>query len=258
MSEQLHRVQRSRRRRKALILFLVLLGMAAVAVMLFGQRKLIIAKMRSFVSEEPPTSGPTADSDRSRIYRAKVPNAPTEPAQSPPTAIRRTKTQTKKAAAGGREKKFQSGSRRSSRTASPSPTTGGSRKPIPSRSSKARKPIRQDVPRPGPAPARAPARPPVRQTTVSKDGRSTETATSAKRPAKTRPRRTYDRMADSKLKLQALAWSEDAARRMAVINGRIVHEGESVDGYQVEQIRPEDVIVNAGGKSWRLEFGLRQ
>lgn len=65
-------------------------------------------------------------------------------------------------------------------------------------------------------------------------------------------------MTDSKLKLQALAWSDDAVRRMAVINGRIVHEGESVDGYQVVKIRAEDVIVNEGGKSWRLEFGLRQ
>jgi len=55
-----------------------------------------------------------------------------------------------------------------------------------------------------------------------------------------------------------LAWSDDAVRRMAVINDRIVHEGESVDGYQVVEIRMEDVIVNAGGKSWRLEFGLRQ
>lgn len=65
-------------------------------------------------------------------------------------------------------------------------------------------------------------------------------------------------MVDSKLKLQALAWSDDTVKRMAVINGRIVHEGESVDGYQVVEIRAEEVIVNAGGKSWRLEFGLRQ
>jgi hypothetical protein len=45
---------------------------------------------------------------------------------------------------------------------------------------------------------------------------------------------------------------------MAVINGRIVHEGDSVDGYQVLKIRQEDVIVNESGKSWSLEFGLQQ
>jgi hypothetical protein len=45
---------------------------------------------------------------------------------------------------------------------------------------------------------------------------------------------------------------------MAVINSRIVREGESVDGYQVVKIREEDVILNQDGKSWLLEFGLQQ
>jgi hypothetical protein len=45
---------------------------------------------------------------------------------------------------------------------------------------------------------------------------------------------------------------------MAVINGRIVHEGESMDGYQINQIRQEDVIVSDGTQSWSLEFGLKQ
>ena len=108
----------------------------------------------------------------------------------------------------------------------------------------------KDLPPPDSAPAQS--------VTAQKGTRPTAPAASAKQPAKPRSRETYDRIADSKLKLQALAWSDDAARRMAVINGRIVHEGESVDGYQVVEIRAEDVIVNEGGKSWRLEFGLRQ
>jgi hypothetical protein len=44
---------------------------------------------------------------------------------------------------------------------------------------------------------------------------------------------------------------------MAVINSRIVREGGSVDGYQVTQIRRQDVVVNDGKKSWRLVFGLK-
>ena len=44
---------------------------------------------------------------------------------------------------------------------------------------------------------------------------------------------------------------------MAVINSRIVREGGSVDGYQVTQIRRQDVVVSDGKKSWRLEFGLK-
>jgi type II secretory pathway component PulC len=76
-------------------------------------------------------------------------------------------------------------------------------------------------------------------------------------PVRPKPRRTYDRINDDNLRLQALAWADDAARRMAVINGRIVHEGESVDGYQILKIREEDVIIQQSGKSWRLEFGLQ-
>lgn len=67
---------------------------------------------------------------------------------------------------------------------------------------------------------------------------------------------TYDPIEDSKLKLQALAWFTEASRRVAVINGRIVREGESIEGFQITQIRKEDVVVNDGTKSWRLEFRL--
>jgi hypothetical protein len=75
---------------------------------------------------------------------------------------------------------------------------------------------------------------------------------------KTKKAKTYAKLNDSKIKLQALAWSSDAAKRMAVINGRIVREVESVDGYQINQIRQEDVVVSDGRQSWSLEFGLKQ
>jgi hypothetical protein len=84
------------------------------------------------------------------------------------------------------------------------------------------------------------------------------TATRVKQPARSPARLNYDRLEDPGLKLQALAWSDDKDRRMAVINGRIVHEGESVDGYQVITIRREDIILKEGQKSWRLEFGLQR
>ncbi|MGD8521445.1 MAG: general secretion pathway protein GspB [Desulfobacterales bacterium] len=64
------------------------------------------------------------------------------------------------------------------------------------------------------------------------------------------------RFSDSKLKLQAIAWAHEASQRLAVINNRIVREGDSVDGYTIVQIRFEDVIVNDGTGSWRLEFSL--
>ncbi len=63
---------------------------------------------------------------------------------------------------------------------------------------------------------------------------------------------------DATLKLQAIAWSGDASRRMVVINNRIVREGESVDGFSITKIRTDDVIVSDGSNSWRLEFKLKQ
>ena len=69
--------------------------------------------------------------------------------------------------------------------------------------------------------------------------------------------RSYPRLDNAQLKLQAIAWSNVAAERIAVINDRIVREGESVEGYSVNQIRQEDVVVNDGARSWQLEFGLR-
>ena len=63
---------------------------------------------------------------------------------------------------------------------------------------------------------------------------------------------------DSKLKLQAIAWSDDTARRMAVINNHVVREGQTVDGFSITNIRQDDVIVNDGTTSWRLEFSLKQ
>ncbi len=60
--------------------------------------------------------------------------------------------------------------------------------------------------------------------------------------------------AESVLKLQAIAWSEDPGRRIAVINGRIVHEGQSMDGKTVDRIGKDTVVLRAGEKAWTLEF----
>ena len=69
--------------------------------------------------------------------------------------------------------------------------------------------------------------------------------------------RSYPRLDNAKLKLQAIAWSKVAVQRIAVINNRIVREGESVEGFSINQIRQEDVVVSDGSQSWQLEFGLR-
>ena len=62
---------------------------------------------------------------------------------------------------------------------------------------------------------------------------------------------------DSRFKLQAIAWSAEAHQRMAVINGRILREGESLDGFRVAHIHEDEVILSDGGTSWRIEFRLK-
>lgn len=63
-------------------------------------------------------------------------------------------------------------------------------------------------------------------------------------------------MADNRLKVQAIAWSPEKENRMAVINSRILHEGDSLDGFTVVSIKPDDVIVRENGAGlWRIRFG---
>jgi hypothetical protein len=76
-------------------------------------------------------------------------------------------------------------------------------------------------------------------------------------PAARTPEDNLSRLLDSKLKVMAIGWHGDATRRIAVINGHIVKEGESVDGYTITRIRKDDVIVNDGSRSWRVEFALK-
>jgi hypothetical protein len=56
------------------------------------------------------------------------------------------------------------------------------------------------------------------------------------------------------LRLQAVSWSDVPSARVTIINGRILREGQSVDGYAVVQIRPKDVIIKKSGKQWKLSY----
>lgn len=57
--------------------------------------------------------------------------------------------------------------------------------------------------------------------------------------------------------LQAISWSPDPARRLAVINGRLCREGESVEGFVLVRINPDDVLLSGGRVSGRLVFKIR-
>jgi type IV secretory pathway VirB10-like protein len=66
------------------------------------------------------------------------------------------------------------------------------------------------------------------------------------------------RRQDTGLVLQAIAWAPEPSRRIAVVNGSIVKEGDSVEGYTLMRIRKDDIVLNDGGKTWQLEFGLQR
>ncbi len=79
------------------------------------------------------------------------------------------------------------------------------------------------------------------------------------RPSPSRtPEDNLSRLDESKLKVMAIAWTAEPSRRLAVVNGHIVKEGESVEGFSVTQIRKDDIIVNDGGRSWRVELNLKR
>jgi len=55
--------------------------------------------------------------------------------------------------------------------------------------------------------------------------------------------------------VQAIAWSRIPAERIAVINGRVVREGEYVEGMHVAQIGIDEVSLKKGDKTWLLQCG---
>lgn len=62
---------------------------------------------------------------------------------------------------------------------------------------------------------------------------------------------------DTKIDLQAIAWSADPDGRFAVINNRIVREGQTVEGYTVMEIYNDEVHFRDGQREWRQVFKIR-
>jgi hypothetical protein len=59
---------------------------------------------------------------------------------------------------------------------------------------------------------------------------------------------------DPEMNLQAITWSRVPQKRIAVINNRIVREGDLVSGYLVSTINQDDVVLSREGTRWRLLF----
>lgn len=60
------------------------------------------------------------------------------------------------------------------------------------------------------------------------------------------------------LELQAISWASNPANRIAVINGNIVREGGTIEGYFVVRIEEDEIMVRKGLSQWRLVFKLKK
>lgn len=240
---------------KILIVLILLVMVGAAAVIFLSQRGMNIANILPSADTSDKKSTAAVTASENKIYKAKITSAHEKAAQLQSAANRHQKNKPKSPINRSSAGQFQA--------SKPSYPVGaaGNQEELKSSVLKPRAKPEPNVQVEKPL-KKTPALPNV--TAAEKpSGRKNKApiapaATAANTPPRTPARAAYDRIEDSKLKLQALAWSADDARRMAVINGRIVREGESVDGYQIMQIRQEDVVVSDGGKSWRLEFGIQR
>ena len=229
--------------------FLVLLVIFIAAIILFSRREPIITK--KFPAGVSEKENPASLLEKSNIFRAKISPESINLTESPPKRAQLAKNQTKATVPAGSVKEMPA----EARSIMPEVTvdqqnlkpTSTVRSPRPETAAALKNPQQKRL-----TPKDSAA---SKQTVAATSVPSGKPATKAKTPDRTR---TYDRIDDSKLKLQALAWFNDASKRMAVINSHIVREGGSVEGYQVTQIRRQDVVLSDGKKSWSLEFGLNR
>jgi predicted secreted protein len=105
-------------------------------------------------------------------------------------------------------------------------------------------------------------RPSPPSTISTKDNQSKRSSaapkTLAAKPAAVKdPYAQAEKLTSKTLQVQAISWSERPAKRLAVIDGRILREGGGVSGYRLVEIRPEAVILEKAGKYWKVAFGSR-
>ena len=235
----------------ALVILLVLLAAGWFA---YSQRHYILAKFLPGESRENTLQKSATSGGKKPIYQAEI--------KTPPG--KENKTGPAKSATPGQQSANQLPPKIVN---APSPAKSMPGKPIPKNTTR---PLRS--PQPVPVKKKTALKSTTKRTQPLKPSLTLQTApeASTKQPstgAAAAPKNAHARdsrldslstMTDSKLKLQAIAWSNDATRRMAVINDQIVREGGMVDGFSVTHIRRDDVIVNDGTTSSRLEFSLKQ
>lgn len=247
------RVEKIRLNRKVYLTIVLVLIIVAAAGLVYTQKDLLLAKLSSGRTLEKDKLTPPASSENGPVYHAKV--KPPASKQTAGSAKKDSPPNMGNQPAGLKHEQKQTVTDKQSRQLPKMPV----RKNI----IKSQDFTKSAQTRPPPKPVPSKSRISRSQTAdpkkpVQNQGRASLTPpTQKERPPVQQVSRSYRRLDDSKLELQAIAWSDDAAQRIAVINNHVVREGESVEGFSINQIRQDDIIVNDGTESWRLEFGLK-
>jgi general secretion pathway protein B len=59
------------------------------------------------------------------------------------------------------------------------------------------------------------------------------------------------------ISIQAISWADEPQARIAVMDNKILREGENVGEMTIVEIRKDDVVVRQAGRLWRVVFNLR-
>jgi len=115
--------------------------------------------------------------------------------------------------------------------------------------------LRQSAPRP--APTKSSKALPTSQ--PGSDTRTAEEKSTPRLPELSEPEQVVDAeiLDDPEMKLQAISWSENTEKRLAVISGKIVRQGDRVGSYIVIQINKDDVAVRQGKELRKMVFRPR-
>ena len=231
--------------------FLTGLVILAIGVLIFSQREFISTRiLPAGKHATPEASSQASNSNGIHIFRAKIDtNLLSKTDTQPRRSVKKPSGHSKSS------KRFSAGnqSSRVSPATRPQRDAAATAPPV--------KKVRPVARVKKTAPRKTPLQPVSKPSTARRQAtaRSSNTAPpKRKMPAASKTEVKYSLLRDAAVQLQAIAWSQEAAKRLAVINGRILREGESVDGYTLTQIRQEGVIVNDGSKTWLIEFGLKQ
>jgi hypothetical protein len=247
------RLQNIRLNRNVYLAALLTLIIVALGWLVYSQKDLLLAKISSDRISENDTLASSGTSENGPVYQAKIYPPKSKQTISSPKQGSSADMENKRAGMKYEPAQTQT-DKQSGQLPKMSARQKSSKNPIFTAAGQA-----ESLPKSPSSKSRiSPSQRPDHKKTV----RSKTRATVALPPKKTKsaPKqdsRSYRRLDESKLKLQAIAWSKDAAQRIAVINGHVVREGESVEGFSVTQIRQDDIIVNDGTESWQVEFRLK-